>query len=448
MIGHDSRAVTWSPENTAGLSQIYLCNNLVTRLRGAFFRRNFLPHHGVLLRRCSSVHSFGLGRSLVAIFLDKDDQILSIQTLYPNQVRSCSGAKSVLELNLDCLFMDAVKVGDQLDFGSLLKRSSRLQCLRKRQAHKAQTGASMVEFLIVAPIIIYLGVGIVQMGLVYHARNVVDYATFEAARTGAVHQADLGEMRRELIYRLGPVFGGDGSASGVRRAVQSSILAVNDPLRTQIRVINPTAAAFEDFGVVDPDTGETVLPNAHLQHRSTQIGQRSGVTIQDANLLKIEVTHGYELKLPWFDIKLPGADFALRQLMVRADPSNAVFYSRGQIPIRAVATVRMQSKAIVNNVTVPGPGGNQPQTETAESIASNPAATANEAAGDEASEEAHTDPAVSEDCLGPHGLPNNLAIESLADDEALAQCAVLSDTGVGSSPTVPSTELVQTSLEC
>lgn len=414
-----AKAVAKNKRDHSGLTRIYLCDNPISRLRGIFFRKGFTTQHGVLLRRCSSVHSVGLRRSLFVIFLDGDERILSIQELPPNRKRAMAGAQSVLEVDAASDFVNEVRVGDQLDFGHLLDRAPSVKSCKRQSVRSSQAGASMVEFLIVAPIIIYFGVGVIQFGLIYHARNVVDYATFEAARTGAVHQADPAEMRRELTYRMGPVFGGDGSATGVRRSIQESVVAVNDPLRTRIRIINPTAAAFEDFGIVDPKTGKTVLPNAHLQHRATDIGSHSGVNIQDANLLKIEVTHGYELKLPWFNLKLPGTELALKQLMTRADPENAVFYARGQIPIRAVATVRMQSEAIANNVSVEGPGSSRPDTDFVELIASNAASM-----GGESEVGKPISQSESEECVGPSGLPNNLAIESLADNEEIAQCAI------------------------
>jgi len=340
------------PCTEQGLTSVYICDNWITRLRGVYFRPNFNAKNAILLRQCSSVHGIGLRKTLDVVFLNSDDVVLSVQTLEPNSVCRYKSANSVLELFEGSVEKLGISVGKKIDFGSLLKFSSDNKPKNQRRNMNSECGASMVEFLVVAPVLIFLGMGVVQMGLVYHARNVLDYATFEAARTGAVHQADTGEMRKELAYRLGAIFRGDGSDASVRTAVQNAIVAVNDPLRTQVRIINPTAAAFEDFGVPDPLTGETVLPNSHLQHRSTDVGVRSGVTLQDANLLKIEVTHGYELKFPWFDIKLPGVDFVLKELMSIADPTNAQFYLRGQIPMSAVATVRMQSMAKVNNVAV------------------------------------------------------------------------------------------------
>jgi len=67
----------------------------------------------------------------------------------------------------------------------------------RRQTGKKQFGTSMVEFLIVIPMLLFVGLGIMQFGLVYHAKSVLNYATFEAARAGAVNNGQVEVMRKE-----------------------------------------------------------------------------------------------------------------------------------------------------------------------------------------------------------------------------------------------------------
>lgn len=402
-----------------GLTRLYLCDTWLTRLQGVFFRKEFNENSGVLLRRCSSVHGFGLSNALDVVFLGADDIVLSVQTLEPNSVCSHHSAESVLEVFSGTANKLGIYVGDKLDFGALIWLSKLKSKNALNSSSHSERGASMVEFILVAPVLIFIGMGIVQMGLAYHARNVLDYATFEAARAGAVHQADISEIRKELAYRMGAIFRGDGSYNAVRSAVQEAAVAVNDPIRTQIKIINPTSAAFEDFGVLDPQTGDTVLPNSHLQHRSTEIGTQSGVTIQDANLLKIEVTHGYELKFPWFDTKLPGVDLVLREVMTYTNPENAHFYLRGQIPIKTVATVRMQSMAKANNVLVPNSAPTRPETGETNLVAS-----LAEGSTDDINEQSENNPNPQSGCVGEFGLPVDLAIEPIAQSDITNQCAI------------------------
>jgi len=66
---------------------------------------------------------------------------------------------------------------------------------------------------------------------------------------------------------------------------------------------------------------------------------------------------------------MPGVNFVLRELMTRADPANAVFYARGQLPLSSVATVRMQSEAWASHVESANvePVASRPDTELLDS---------------------------------------------------------------------------------
>jgi len=215
---------------------------------------------------------------------------------------------------------------------------------------KRQKGASMVEFLIVTPLLMFMGLGIMQFGLIYHAKSVLNYATFEAARTGAVMNGQIDHMRKELGYRMAPVFGGDGSlVYGVSAITRSAVMA-QDITATKIEILNPTPASFELHGKtkeVEDSHGNKrtviAIPNSHLRFRKNTI-QEDGLNVQDANLLKIKVTYGYQMRLPFLDMEIPGMRLAMRTVMLHADPDNWSYYIRGQIPISATATVRMQSE--------------------------------------------------------------------------------------------------------
>jgi len=202
---------------------------------------------------------------------------------------------------------------------------------------KKQSGASMTEFLIIAPALLFLGLGTVQAGLIFHGKTVLNYATFEAARTGATNNAQVAPMRRELGTRLAPIQGGDGEQDKAILAIAKSRVVVNDPIATRIEIISPALQSFEAWGVTNQD-GRRVLPNSHLRHQTREKRGSEQITLRDANLLKIKVTHG-------FDLKIPFVSEALLRTMTLIDPQNIGFYSRGKFPLSSVATVRMQSEA-------------------------------------------------------------------------------------------------------
>jgi RHS repeat-associated protein len=226
-----------------------------------------------------------------------------------------------------------------------------------------QSGAAMSEFVVAVPTLLVLGLGGMQGALMYNAKNTVTYATFEAARKGAVTHAQAGPIQEELGIRIAPLFGGDGSAEKAATAIARGLLEANDPRYTKIEILNPTQEAFLDFGV-ENDDGIIEIPNTNLRYRNRQIESRSGVNIQDANLLKIRVTYAYKLGVPLMNKIIPA-------VLMRFDPDNAAYYILGRVPVTSVAMVRMQSAAQEgNNVSVNDgsgggtvPGGEVPEGE-------------------------------------------------------------------------------------
>ena len=148
-----------------------------------------------------------------------------------------------------------------------------------------QRGAAMVELLVSLPALLLMGLGSLQTALLFDAKTTINYATFEAARVGAVEHAQSDAMREELGLRLAPLFGGDGSAERAVSAITRSSLDVQDSRFTEIDIINPTIEAFDEFGrnIVDPRSGDAHfgIPNSHLRWRSIlmpgeQRGQHPG----------------------------------------------------------------------------------------------------------------------------------------------------------------------------
>jgi len=196
----------------------------------------------------------------------------------------------------------------------------------------------MTEFIIAAPLVLLIGMASLQAALLYHGKTTLNYATFEAARVGSVSNAQSQAMRQELGFRMAAVESGDGSSEKALEAIGLSLANAQDISATELIILNPTLAAFEDWGVMDKAGVRKVIPNAHLQHKSTEIGPVSGVSIQDANLLKVKVTYGMEMKVPVVAELIASA-------MTVVDSPNAHFYQRKQFPLTSHATVRMQSPA-------------------------------------------------------------------------------------------------------
>ena len=217
---------------------------------------------------------------------------------------------------------------------------SRLFQSGKMRRCGSASGISAFELLLAAPVLLLTGLGSVQIALAYHAKLVLNYATVEAARTGAVAHAQVAPMQRELAYRLAPISGGDGSRSSMQKAIATSVTESVIPSVLQVDVLNPTAASFSAWGELHPDSGLVEIPNHHLEHQDPDL-LRGGQSLHDANLLQIRSTYAYPLRVP---LAAPIILAALR----RINPEDSVMHAQGRMPITARATVRMQSTARQN----------------------------------------------------------------------------------------------------
>lgn len=302
---------------------------------------------------------------------------------------------------------------NQLLHRKLLKRKS-----LKHKSLKHQHGATLVEFSIVAPIVLFVGMATVQAGLIYHGKTTLNYATFEAARAGAVNNAQLSVMREELGIRLAPIQGGDGTAERALIAIAKSSVAVQNIVNTQVLVLNPTQAAFDDWGVISRESNRRVIPNSHLRHRDYTVGDSSSLNLRDANLLKIEVTHGLELKVPV-------VGHFLTKALLTIDPENASFYVRNRLPLTSVATVRMQSEAWEDEIQAANLTPAAEHVATDESPDEQGQITVADANEESDADEANTD---HENCVADsHGLGSSPVLIDASSYES-GQCSV-ADTG-------------------
>ncbi len=208
-----------------------------------------------------------------------------------------------------------------------------------------QCGAAIVETVIALPILLAVILGSIQFGLIYEAKATLNHAALQAARAGAVEHAEPEAIRRGLARGLVPLYSPPSSLAGFA----STFARVNAELRTdaRIRILNPTQEAFADFS--EEVDGVREIPNDRLHLRSTALGAQSGLNIQDANLLRVEITYGYELKVPlvnWFITRtllaVGGGYDAFEQQLLR----------RTLLPVVSTSTVRMQSPARMSEIVV------------------------------------------------------------------------------------------------
>jgi hypothetical protein len=246
-----------------------------------------------------------------------------------------------------------------------MKKSTRftVQRLQRRREPIRQDGATIVEFTILCPFALLLVLGIIQLGLLLTAKEVVNEAAFLAARAGAVNHAKVDEMKTVMRRALVPFYQDTTKQDPFGRLLDATGKAQGDTLiciplvkcDLDIQVLNPTSAAFDDFGLVNNmSENHTYIPNDNLEYRSRVPGNNSKLSIQDANVLKIKVTYGYQIKVPLMESVIKsvmcgfdtGIDaFGRGDLPSTGGTDCVSYYNRGRIPIVAYATMQMQTPA-------------------------------------------------------------------------------------------------------
>jgi len=203
-------------------------------------------------------------------------------------------------------------------------------------------GAAMVEFQVVALFaLLPLCLGTVQMALLMSDNHHVDHAAFQAARQAAMAHGDLGVARRAFAQAASVLFvaaGEDVDARNVApRVAAAYAAALADQARfSRMRILGPDANAQEDFAV--SRDGVRVIPNDGLEYRPRTPGRRSGQSLQQANLLRLEVSWCRPLIVPFARELLLGA---LR--IIDRDPWRQYCYAQGRIALRSEGVTPMQS---------------------------------------------------------------------------------------------------------
>jgi outer membrane protein OmpA-like peptidoglycan-associated protein len=218
-------------------------------------------------------------------------------------------------------------------------------CRRTRPAH----GATMTEFIVVAPVLLLIGLALLQYTLLFVAKNQVNHAAFMATRTGSMQNATVESISQAYLRHLAPLYGGGGNPAEVAQAVARATADMQGNYR--IELINPNRASFDDFN--DPalkemlKTDARVIPNSSLALRNPAIiGRQSGQNIFDANLIKIRITHGYKPGVLLVGRIFAKALEAAQEASENKDDFAGRLIAAGRVPITTDITLHMNSPAI------------------------------------------------------------------------------------------------------
>ena len=242
-----------------------------------------------------------------------------------------------------------------------------------------QRGATVVEFVIIVPIVLMMILGIMQTGMVYYAKSNLNYAAFEAVRAGSVGHGLLNGAQgigQTFTRSMAGYYGGGRNPTEIAASTARAIADIT-PLTTQIQLLSPTSQSFDDYASprlkAKYGVSTRVIPNNNLNAitcpmdntscNNNPASNASGQTLSDANILNLRITYGIPaakqmpLVGPFYIKVLKGlTDLGL---MAETDPFKLALLNLGRIPVVLHTSMRMQSAPIENgNGSNPGAGNN------------------------------------------------------------------------------------------
>ena len=124
-----------------------------------------------------------------------------------------------------------------------------------------ERGSAIAEFVMVAGLLIVLGMGVIQMGIVLHVRNTIVACAAEGARAGARADADTGEAaartRALVTESVGAAYANEVSARRTRTAEGVVIV--------EVRVVAPVPIV----GLLGPSGTMTLVGRAFDERQVT-----------------------------------------------------------------------------------------------------------------------------------------------------------------------------------
>ena len=173
-------------------------------------------------------------------------------------------------------------------------------------------GQSMVEFLILLPSLLLIVFGIIQFSLIFQANSILRHAAFIGARQGALSNGKMESIKDGVASGMTPLFMRVNSSvpgiTDLARARMISTIEIFNPHTASIEILSPTPEVFEEHN------NGVAIPNDNLMYRPTTV--KGGVSVQDANLLKIRVSDCFKLVVPLVNKLIYGMAVGLEETKV------------------------------------------------------------------------------------------------------------------------------------
>lgn len=131
-----------------------------------------------------------------------------------------------------------------------------------RGARRSQSGQAAVETAIVVPLMTFFILGILQLTLMHQASLMLEYAAFNAARSGAVWNMDKDRMKQAALVSLLPTMQpvrdlGDVVTGYVKAKVKDELAdALLGMPMVDVAVLTPKKADFGQLKEIEFDAGD------------------------------------------------------------------------------------------------------------------------------------------------------------------------------------------------
>lgn len=264
---------------------------------------------------------------------------------------------------------------------------------------KGERGQAAVETALVMPLMVFLVLGILQLGLITQARVMAKYAAYRAARVGAMNHANVDAMRNAALLHLLPVLvssdevimptgsPGEVISKMAVMSLQNATTAVPGARQVDVVICGPIRTELEGGGThpigradqqqmhsygsrneVDFDDPALMINNGDSHRRAM------GIRKFNRTRLRIQVQLLYRMPIPfanWVMTHLYLGTQLPRELMLGKDRNNFASGNRGAgssqvnkvraaafmgvytLPINVTYAMRMQSNFFLQRYRLP-----------------------------------------------------------------------------------------------
>lgn len=171
----------------------------------------------------------------------------------------------------------------------------------------------MVESAIVIPMYVFLILGLLQLGLIHQARLMTKYAAYKAVRSGALHNANVDDMRQTALWTLMPLISKQSSGTEVISPVATPTdytakwMVHGAVLRG--RMLDAPMFRHVEVDICGPTRADIQWKTDEVDFDDPQISSAGVGTRDDANWkqsertkLRVQVTYNYRMPIPFANL--------------------------------------------------------------------------------------------------------------------------------------------------